>query len=213
MARNMGLREINSKWMFLCDDDNRIIHKDFLYNCVKVTSQFKAAAINTLYRQRNEKMIFQNIKQWGAFGAGNTFLESQHLKGLNFNEIYEYGYSEDLDFGMQLRKKGVDIIYYPWLELLHLKAPIGGFREKSELKWDQDKIEAKPSPTVMVYALLYYSTEELRGFKVSLFLKYYGKQANKNPISYYSSMKERWKRSEYWAEKLIKENSENAVSV
>jgi GT2 family glycosyltransferase len=37
----------------------------------------------------------------------------------------EFGYGEDTDFGMQLRNKGFDVIYFPDLKITHLKAPMG----------------------------------------------------------------------------------------
>ncbi|MDR9458499.1 MAG: hypothetical protein RI572_13925, partial [Salegentibacter sp.] len=51
--------------------------------------------------------------------------------------------------------------------------------------------------------------EQLKGFKTEMFLRYYSKQEIKNPLKYLKRMKEGWRRSEDWAEKLQKERSEN----
>ena len=37
---------------------------------------------------------------------------------------YEFGFGEDIDFGMQLRNNGIDIIYLPYPEIIHIKAPM-----------------------------------------------------------------------------------------
>jgi len=57
----------------------------------------------------------------------------------------------------------------------------------------------------MAFALKYYTPQQIKGFKTSLFLKYYNKQSVKNPLAYARSMRLRWKKSEVWAGKLIKE--------
>jgi hypothetical protein len=57
----------------------------------------------------------------------------------------------DNDFGMQLRNQGVDVLYLPEPKILHLKAPVGGFRTKPKLAWENDEIQPKPSPTVMLF--------------------------------------------------------------
>ena len=128
-------------------------------------------------------------------------MNKSFCKNIGFDEIFEYGFGEDQDYGMQLRNIGCDIIYHPNLEILHLKAPRGGFRDVVTTPWEKDK--PKPSPTLMIFAKKYYSLPQLRGYKTELFLRYYSKQEIKNPVNYFKMMKGRWKISEEWAEKLI----------
>jgi hypothetical protein len=154
-------------------------------------------------KQKGEKTIFKEIKQWGSFGSGTSIVKSVFAKQCAFSSIYEHGYGEDADFGMQLRNVGCDIIYHPETEILHLKAPMGGFREKPVLAWEQEEPLPKPSPTLMAFALKYYTPQQIKGFKASLFLKYYNKQSVKNPLAYAKSMKKRWKVSEEWAQRLL----------
>jgi GT2 family glycosyltransferase len=40
----------------------------------------------------------------------------------------------DNDFGMQLRNQGHDVLYLPEPQILHLKAPMGGFRTEAFIK-------------------------------------------------------------------------------
>ena len=101
---------------------------------------------------------------------------------------------------MQIRNNGNDIIYSPTPEIIHLKAPMGGFRTKVNRKWDNDLIEPKPSPTVMVYKLTYDSEEQFFAYK----LMYFFRNINfKNPIEKYKTMISKWNRSVYWAQKLM----------
>ena len=104
------------------------------------------------------------------------------LDKVKFNMALEFGYGEDGDFGMQLRNNGCDILYLPEPEIVHLKAPVGGFRTKPQLQWQNEKIQPKPSPTIMLYQVLHNTREQVLGYKTILFLKYYAQQKIKNPI-------------------------------
>jgi GT2 family glycosyltransferase len=126
------------------------------------------------------------------------------LKGCEFLKGFEFGYGEDVDFGMQLRNKGCDILYFSYPKILHLKAPIGGFRTKPILKWQEDKIPPKPSPTVMLYFILHFTKEQNLGYKTILFFKYYKLQNSKNPFLYFVYFRKQWKRSVFWANELNK---------
>jgi GT2 family glycosyltransferase len=115
---------------------------------------------------------------------------------------FENGFGEDADFGMQLRNKGVDVLYLPQPQILHLKAPVGGFRSKPVLPWEDEVIQPKPSPTVMLFKNIYHTKEQLLGYKLNLFFKYYKNQSIKNPFKYYKSMQKQWEISAKWAEIL-----------
>ena len=119
---------------------------------------------------------------------------------------YEFGYAEDGDFGMQIRNKGYDVIYLPEPVILHLKAPMGGFRTKPKLDWHEEPIAPKPSPTVMLFALLHKTNQQLLGYKTTLFFKYYRVQSIKNPLAYYKMFQKQWTVSLKWANELKKIN-------
>ena len=203
-ARNIALNDVDSNWVFFADDDIRI-ESGLLNKALKELRILGANSINMNCKQEGQYTIFKKIKQWGSFGSGTSIVKSSFAKQCAFSPIYEHGYGEDADFGMQLRNVGCDIIYHPEIEILHLKAPIGGFREKPVLAWEHKKPLPKPSPTLMAFALKYYSPQQIKGFKNSLFLKYYSKQGIRNPISYIRDMKKRWGESELWALKLMEE--------
>jgi len=205
-ARNIALEEVDADWIFFADDDIRI-EPDLFERVATEMNRLGVSSINMNCKQKREKTIFKKIKQWGSFGSGTTMVKSIFAKQCAFSPIFEHGYGEDADFGMQLRNVGCDIIYHPEIEILHLKAPMGGFRGKPVLAWEQEQPMPKPSPTLMAFALKYYSPEQVKGFKTSLFLKYYNKQSIKNPLAYAKLMRFRWKKSEVWAGKLMKEES------
>ena len=203
-ARNIALKEVESDWIFFADDDIRFV-PDLLERALTEMNRLGVSSINMNCKQEGEKTIFKKIKQWGSFGSGTSIVKSSFAKQCTFSLIFEHGYGEDVDFGMQLRNVGCDIIYHPEIKILHLKAPIGGFREKPILAWEQEEPLPKPSPTLMAFSFKYYNPQQIKGFKTSLFLKYYNKQDIKNPFTYIKEMRKRWKKSELWAEKLMKE--------
>jgi hypothetical protein len=201
-ARNIALEEVDADWIFFADDDIRF-EPDLLEKVIKEMNRLGVSSINMNCKQKGEETIFKKIKQWGSFGSGTSVVKGDFAKQCAFSPIYEHGYGEDADFGMQLRQLGCDIIYHPDIEILHLKAPMGGFREKPVLAWEQEEPLPKPSPTLMAFALKYYSPQQIKGFKTSLFLKYYNKQSIKNPFAYVKEMRKRWEKSEVWAGKLM----------
>jgi GT2 family glycosyltransferase len=202
-ARNLALDEIESEWVFMADDDIRIkdsflkeafvqIHK-FGLNEITFGCYDSGYDFNKKYR---------NHMQWETFGSGCSIVKRKSLETLKYRKSFEFGYGEDADFGMQLRNKGLDIIYFPEPEILHLKAPVGGFRTKPVLEWQKDIIQPKPSPTVMLYKILHLSKEQINGYKTILFFKFYKLQSIKNPIRYFFYFKKQWNQSEYWANQL-----------
>lgn len=198
-ARNLALEEVNAHWVFFADDDIRL-KPELLENGLKELERLGLGCLNMNCKQEGEATVFPKIKQWGSFGSGTSLVNARYCKKLRFDEVFEYGFGEDQDYGMQLRLAGCDIIYHPGIEILHLKAPRGGFREEIVQPWEKD--EPKPSPTLMAFMKKYYSPEQLRGYKVELFLRFYNKQKVKNPKKYLKLMRIRWKRCEEWTYQL-----------
>jgi len=200
-ARNIALSEIESEWVFFADDDIRI-GEDFLETAFSQIAKY-GNEVNTLScLQINEKTVFDAVFQWKTFGSGCSIVKADTLKGLQFDQRFEFGFGEDADFGMQLRNKGYDVLYLPFPQILHLKAPIGGFRSKPELAWKDEKLQPKPSPTVMLYRLLHQSKTQLEGYKTVSFFKFYKHQSIRNPFRYYKNFKAKWAVSLLWANKI-----------
>lgn len=206
MARNKALKKVKSEWIFFADDDIRL-GQEVLINTMKEARRLRVNCINLNCKQAGEETIFHKVKQWGSFGSGTSVVRSRFAKDLKFSEVFEHGYGEDADFGMKLREKGCDIIYHPKLMIQHLKAPVGGFRKQPVMPWEKETPLPKPSPTVMIFAKRYYTIRQIKGFKISLYLKYFRNQKINNPFTYFTTMENGWKRSIYWAEKLEAENA------
>jgi glycosyltransferase involved in cell wall biosynthesis len=205
-ARNIALQKVNSDWVFFADDDIRF-DKNVLENALSYMSNFglKAATLSCL--RKDEKEFINNIKQWHTFGSGCSIVSSTIVKNIAFDTAYEHGFGEDGDFGMQIRNLGEDIAYLPKCKLLHLKAPIGGFRTKVVKPWENEKVQPKPSPTIMLYHLKHQSKFQTNGYKTVLFYKFFKFQTNKNIVTYISKMKKRWNKSISWANQLKEQHS------
>ena len=167
-----------------------------------ILDQLHTNVLNLACLQLNETDQTKVMKQWAAFGSGCSIVLSKVIKDLKFNMAFEHGYGEDVDFGMQLRNIGEDIIYTPDLKLLHLKAPIGGFRNQPAIETTNNKVQPKPSPSIMLFRKLHHTKAQLLGYKTILCLKYYRLQHIKNPITYLRRFKQSWLLSESLAQSL-----------
>lgn len=200
-ARNLALKGVESEWVFLADDDIRI-SDDFIEKVFNGIRKLGANAVSVSCLQKIEKPTYNVYFQWGSFGSGCSIVKAEVLKNIRFNMAFEFGYGEDSDFGMQLRNQGHDVLYFPYPEIIHVKAPIGGFRTKPKLLWQEEAIQPKPSPTVMLYQIIHNSKEQILGYKTVLFFKYYKHQNIKNPYRYFICFQKQWQRSVYWAHQL-----------
>lgn len=202
-ARNIGLAMIESDFAFLADDDI-VFEQDLLENAMQIFTSIGNEAFMIAVHLESQEIISEPPRQFAVFGAGHAFVKSACISGLKFKIAYEFGFGEDNDFGMQLRNKGVDILYTSTSKILHLKAPIGGFRTKPALRWQHDAITPKPSPTLMLYRLLHDTNEQLRNYKWTIFFKNINKKFFLNPFKYTKDLKQQWNRSVYWANELKK---------
>ncbi len=204
-ARNIALGKINSEWVFFADDDIRF-DETFIQKTLEKISYFGAKVVTLNCLQKGQNQSFSEVFQWGTFGSGCSFVFGECLQHCKFNMGYEFGYGEDGDFGMQLRNLGQDVLYLPEPEILHLKAPVGGFRTKPVLRWHNDSIQPKPAPTIMLYQITHCTKEQINSYKTTLFLKYYTHQKIKNPVHYYNHFQKQWERSVFWANELKRQN-------
>lgn len=200
-ARNVALNQVESEWVFLADDDNRF-ESSLLEEVFFKIEQYGSSAVTTAYPQKKESKLNSNVIQSPTFGAGNSFVKREFLASIKFNMGFEFGYGEDNDFGMQLRNQGQDVLYLPEPQILHLKAPMGGFRTKPSLAWHNDQVQPKPSPTVMLYQMKHQTKEQVLGYKTILFFKYYNSQEIKNPVYYLIHYIKQWNQSVLWANQL-----------
>jgi hypothetical protein len=79
---------------------------------------------------------------------------------------------------------------------------MGGFRTKPVLRWHEEVIPPKPSPTVMLFRLLYDTKEQWLSYKTTLFFKNLNKSFFLNPFGYIKLFRKKWEVSVFWATKL-----------
>lgn len=201
MARNLGLDRIESEWVFLADDDIRI-PKDFFNQVIKSLNwtDVEACTISCLTEGQIEPHKY--IHQTRIFGAGCSLVKKSVLEKVRFDLAYEFGYAEDSDFGAQIRNLGNDVVYLPSPTILHLKAPVGGFREKIIFPWNLGKSILKPSPTVMLFWYRHFTEKQFNGNKLMIFFKFWAKAVNKNPFSFIKKFKKDWNTSLRFAKDL-----------
>lgn len=197
-ARNKGLDKATSHWIFLADDDIRI-PAHFLEQAFDRITAHGAENYNFCCLQQGQKPVFHHEHQTSIFGAGCSMVTRRSVGESRFDLAFEFGFSEDLEFGRQLLDKGFDTIYLPEPQVLHIKAPMGGFRMKVTRIWDNDPVSPKPSPTVMLYKLRHHTREQLLGYRTLLTLKFYRLQSIRNPLRYLSDFNKRWARSIHYA--------------
>lgn len=201
-ARNLALKHVTADYVFFADDDIKF-DENLLENVITKMQLHNFSVLTMSCLQKNETEKHKTPIQWNAFGSGCSVIKSKYLNDVSFNMAYEFGYGEDTDFGMQLRNLGADIIYIPDIKVLHLKAPVGGFRTKIIHPWEKDGvIRPKPSPTVMLSRINNSTKQQLLGYKTNLFIKFYKSQNIKNPFKYLRSFKQQWQHSINWANHL-----------
>ncbi|RZJ70868.1 glycosyltransferase [Flavobacterium sp.] len=201
-ARNVALMRTQSEFVFMADDDIR-----FQAGLIEQVFEYFRKTGNEIIQisgpQSNEKIEGSTIVQHTALGSGLVFMKTKCLDGVWFNPGFEFGYGEDKDFGIQLRRKGFDILLVPFIHVLHLKAPMGGFRSKPSHPWEREEIQPKPSPTVMLHMTRNMTPEQFEGYKTVYFFKNWRKRG-RNPFRIYANFKKSWQRSLFWANELGK---------
>lgn len=197
-ARNVALAETSADWVFFADDDIRF-GNELIKTALNKIEELGVLCIAMSCLQKGEKKTFQRIVQWSSFPSGASMVEGTLSRKHSFNTSHEHGYGEDADYGMQLRNAGADILYHPEVNLLHLKAPIGGFRHKMEQPWESEKVCPKPSPTVMLYRLKHTTVKQQQGYKLRLFLRQLNQQKPLHLIAFIKRFQKGWSTAVKWA--------------
>jgi GT2 family glycosyltransferase len=200
-ARNQALSEVKSEWTFLGDDDNRF-KSDLIERLFNRIESYGVNVGTTVYIQPNEKQTYLKTSQTSIFGAGNSILKTKLLKKVSFRDEFEFNYGEDIDFGMQLRLNGEDVVYFADVKITHLKAPVGGYRTKVKQLWSEETIQPVPSPTIMLMYKTYHTEKQLKGYKLLLFIRRFKAAKTLKFFSFVNTFKLEWNKSEDWSNKL-----------
>ncbi|PRP66982.1 glycosyltransferase family 2 protein [Nonlabens agnitus] len=200
-ARNEAISKTTAPWILLFDDDNRF-SSDLMQKVARSLNEIGCKVLNFAYLQEGESENQKGYLQWAFFGSGCSIVHRDAIKKCRFDQALEYGYGEDADYGMQLRNNGFDVIYAPEIQVQHLKAPVGGFRQPVKFDWSDDELKPQPSPHVMYFRRKNYTSNQLHGYKLKLFFQNYLSSATKNPWRYYKQFNKRWQASVYYSERL-----------
>lgn len=195
-ARNIALDKVESEWCFLADDDIRIEPAFLKEGLTNINLLGVGAAVFNCF-QKDEMHAYTEIAQTTIFGSGCSIFNKEKYMHVYFDEKLEFGFGEDIEYGMQLRNRGCNVVYLPEPSILHLKAPIGGFRTKFQYPWANDKIKPKPSPTIMYVKKKYLLEKQILGYKTVLFFKTHSFNLFK-----INEFKKGWEQSIYWMNKL-----------
>lgn len=198
-ARNIALSYVKSDWVFLCDDDN-VFDENVIADSLNIALNNNLQVVSLAYPQEGEVIKFDKAHQTTIFGSGNSIVKYSLLKNVSFDSNYEFCYGEDYDFGMQLRYHGADVVYLPNPYIIHLKAPIGGFRTKPILPWHNEPIQPKPAPTILLNQLKYKTIEQYRAYKLVYFIK---EATWTDWATFFYSKRKKWAVSLRWANLLL----------
>ncbi|WP_298952463.1 glycosyltransferase [uncultured Nonlabens sp.] len=200
-ARNEAINLTTSPWVLLFDDDVRV-PRNFSLETNTLLNKTSATAVTFACLQKGEIEKMQVFKQWESFGSGCSMVHREVIEKCSFDMSLEHGYGEDVDYGMQIRNAGHDVIYAPQIQLVHLKAPVGGFRKPHVFPWKKDAVQPKPSPQIMYHRKKNYTHKQLLGYKMIHFFKWYKNSGTKHPIQYFNHFKKAWSLSERYAKEL-----------
>ena len=202
-ARNRAIDKTMSPWVLFFDDDIRV-ESNFFNRVIINLVESKAKALTFACLQKGESEDQKDYLQWAFFGSGCSIVHRDVIDKCEFDMALEHGYGEDVDYGMQIRNAGYDIIYAPQIQILHLKAPVGGFRKPQIFPWTEDSVQPKPSPFIMYFRQKNFSQLQLKGYKMVQLFKTYRKLGTRNPLKHFSIFSKQWEQSQFYASKLMK---------
>jgi len=163
-ARNLAIAELKSDYVFFADDDI-VFEKGVIKNGIVQLHHYGADVLTIATYLSGQKTENRVVKGWEQFGTMSSVVKREFIKGNRFDLGLEMGWGEDTDFGLSLRREGAVMFYSSYDRILHLKAPMGGFRSKVPKPWEKG-IPAKPSPTMLYLHLKNYTVNQVRSYKL-----------------------------------------------
>ncbi len=202
-ARNAGLLEVRSEWVLLLDDDVRL-RPGLISYLVRTARAYGVEAVSSAVHLPGESPAGGLPRVWPVFASGASLVSARAMeKAGGFDENLEGGYGEDYEFGLRLRLTGTEVLYAPGEPVLHLKAPAGGFRERtSSLPWSGEPVPPRPAPPVLYSRRKHHTKSMQNGYR----LYYSLKRLSRAP--FYAWLRElrdtakQWERSVWWADRL-----------
>lgn len=134
-GRNIGIEKANGKYILFLDSDQYPIYHNWLDNYLEIISNKNCAISwaagwfkkngdagqitdNFLFRYMAPKALYRN--DIGYLGSGGLFVKKEILKEIGgFDEKYDPTSYEDTDISLNLRNSGIELIYCPYLGIIH----------------------------------------------------------------------------------------------
>lgn len=202
-ARNAGLHEVRSDWVMMLDDDVRL-RPGLIAYLLRVALAYDVEAVNAAVHLPGGTVSGSPLPfPWPAFASGASLVSSRVLAKVDgFDVCFEGGYGEDYEFGLRLRLAGAEILYAPGEPVLHLKAPVGGFRTRMKLPWSEDLVPPRPAPTVL-YSRRKHHTEPMRnGYRLYYALRRLSRVPLLSRFREARDLSRQWKRAVWWADRI-----------
>jgi glycosyltransferase involved in cell wall biosynthesis len=212
-ARNEAIDLCTGDYIIFADDDIRILpdfvenHIRLLqtYNADACNGlDIMAENIHQDVTDLEKRLLKIDDKRWkvgvsGMFSNANSCVRRDVVQELIGNDInFDGGYGEDSDFGFRILKNGGVLLHNPFSPNLHLKPPTGGYRwwsleakkkgkKRKVQPWELDNpvksISPVPSPTIMYGILKYYTSQQIKEWRVKhFFLFLFKRDPKKFPL-------------------------------
>lgn len=202
-ARNAGLREARSEWVLLLDDDVRL-RPGLIDHLVRSARAYDVEAVNAAVHLPGETPAGGPPRPWPVFASGASLVSARSLAAAGgFDERLEGGYGEDYEFGLRLRLAGAEVLYAPGEPVLHLKAPAGGFRERTgSLPWSGDPVPPRPSPPVLYSRRKHHTPPMQNGYRLYYSLKRLARAPWTSRLRELRDLSRQWERAAWWADRM-----------
>jgi len=168
LARNTGLKHVNSEYVLLFDDDS-IADENMIKNHLipVLDGNYQISTGISFPPPPNDYKLpdhFKYPRLSTTFDTGNSLIPIDILKKVSgFDGNYNYGPGTDLDLGTRLYLNGYRILHNPSAIRIHYKAPSGGLRVYGAHKYNTDLKLLHPFPPVTqyYYGLRYLNRNQL----------------------------------------------------
>lgn len=163
-ARNTAIKNTNSKYILLFDDDSRV-EGSWIYEHIKCLNYFEVDISSGVSISKVGGKISDRYQYfcWSdQIDTGNVMIRRDVFEKVGlFDRQFEKQRKGDGEFGMRCFLEGFKNISNPLAKRLHLKTNVGGLRDMGH--WDGFRpkkiLDPRPIPSVLYYTRKYFGNE------------------------------------------------------
>lgn len=214
-ARNLGLEALaDTDHVLMLDDDIRV-GPGFVETLLDTARAYGAESVIGAVRLPDQQPAMDAAASpptvWPYFASGAALVARGAIdRAGGFDEAHEGGFGEDFELGLRLMARGAVVLRQPAADVVHLKAPRGGFRHPRPLPWRDAAPQPKPSPTVLYSRRAQLTRQQVDGYRLFYTL---GRLRSVAPWRWPAELRRvarGWRAAESWALRL--ESSAGAPS-